>query len=607
MSLTTWTQGARGVRDGEPVDAATTNRPTADLLARDEYLKELIDALHLGETLYLRDRAVAPECYDGCAVYYDADQGRFAPALASAGADGDVLAIDVRARVVGVTAHKHSATNADLAIAGSVRPPIDTVDEPAVSGLRYLSATEPGRIVAARPALAIPVGQWLAEYNVLIVQPLPRDVIDTHTHYRFKLFTTPAGVANNPAFMDRHAIATANPALPGWLPANHSVFGGAAPDGAKFGYNLSRHPELFKVFPPVPLDGAYIEAYLDGAGAGRELGSVAQVTSSGIWWMRDDWGWAPWQLTLEGLDTDPDSVVTPPETPPPIELQHGHGYVAEDESHTCPFSLYLWFSKPTYHTDNAVAASLIAKEGSPLLVTDCLGKPASTGHLMIDIDLKLLDDGADYPGHIVVKEFDGKTLKRGSVVSGLRSDNNIIQLSSADGLLPDDDGYYPGRVTLVYNDPSVAARELDVSLFALDGATEEKYAGMFYLGFPAGRRTSVRGRIDIPAVGMPSGQFQITLALRMLGTAAGSLPPLQFTYRRLPAVDSTAALPESSSEVTLAPIQPVQSLSAANTYFDCLAPGMQGRAGDTLMFTLQRGVDAYGGIVGVIRSRGRIG
>jgi hypothetical protein len=468
-----------------------------------------------------------------------------------------------------------------------------------------LSAAVPGLTVSTRPALGVLVGQWLAEYKTLVLQPSPSANPGGHTHYRFKLYATPAGTTNNPVFMDRHCILLSDPTLPGWLPADHAVFGGTAPEGAKFGYNLAKHHELFKVYPPAPLESAHVEAYLDGAGGGREMGRVVRLTASGIWWMRDDWGWAPWQLDFTNLSTDTGAVVTTPETPPPIELQHGPGYVTEDGSSNCPFSLILWFSRPTQHTENAVVASLEAK--APITITDCNGKPATTGRLIVGLDWKLATDDTGTPGCMVVKEFDGTTIKRGKVMTGLRSDSDLVQLVSPDGEAPDEDGYLPGRVLLRYQDPNGTARELEVSLFALDGATEEKYADLFYLGFPNGRRSAVRGRVEIPETGVPKDMFDVSLKLRLLGTASGDLPALQFSYRRLPVSANPAALPTASSEVTLASVPSNIRLNSANLYFDVITAPMRARAGDTLVFTLQRGQEGYPGIVGVARARGVIG
>ena len=104
--MATWTDGVRAIRDGEPVNAAVANRPLEDLRGRDDYLKALIDALHLGEALRLRERSVSEDCADGMAVYYDAGRRLFAPALAEE-SGGQV---SPRAHVVGVVEKKHSAT-----------------------------------------------------------------------------------------------------------------------------------------------------------------------------------------------------------------------------------------------------------------------------------------------------------------------------------------------------------------------------------------------------------------------------------------------------------------------------------------------------------------
>jgi hypothetical protein len=291
-----------------------------------------------------------------------------------------------------------------------------------------------------------------------------------------------------------------------------------------------------------------------------------------------------------------------------VELQDGHGFVSDPTSASCPFSLHLWFSRPTYHTDNAVVASLTAADGAPLTITDCAGKPASTGNLVIGMDMRLLADGDSHPGHIVVKELAGAAVRRGPVVSGLRSENPIIELVPEAGVLPDADGFYYGRLLIRYQDPALAARELDVSLYALDGATEEKYAGMFYLGFVPGRQSAARGRLDVPSTGMPAGQFAVALALRVICTAAGALPDLQLSYRRLPPADAPAALPGDASEITLPAVAlSARTAAAANIYFDYLTAPMQARAGETLMFTLRRHVDPYSGVIGVIRSRGVLG
>lgn len=606
MSTYNWNDGIRGINNGEAVDAANTNRPLGDLNEKANYLKAQLDALHNGEALYLRNRRVTPECYDGCVVYYDPIEMCFAPAQAVVGFDAGVGKIADSSFVVGIVAKKLSATVADLIIGGAW-PYHDTtaVLNKDVSGPRYLSATEGGLLVDEPPAFAVRVGQWLAETQELLVQPVPRDVLEGHVHYKFQLFAEPAGTPSTDIYMQKHTIAAANSSLPGWLPADDPSFAGLAPAGAKFGYNIGLHTELFKVFPPVPLDSAYIEAFIDGAGAGRELDDVVVVDQSGIWWMKDDWGWAPWASDMATLDDDSSHVTNPSEAPPPIELHHGHGYVGTNPAQQYRFSLYLWFSRPTYRTENSMVASLQPEKGSPITVKDCTGKDATTGHLYVGYDFNILDDGEDYPGEIVVKEFTATQMKRGTVVAGIKSGSDVISIKRSDGKPPNADGYYGGYVTIEYKDPATQKREFDTALFALDGALQGDQFGTFYIGLKNGVANGMRGRVDIPSTGMPSGKFNVKLNMRLYAEMGGSLPSLKFSYKRVASASIPTMLPNASTEVVLPDLVlgSVGTVSYANMYFDFVSPALETEAGDTLFFTVQRLVDSYAGIVGVLRVR----
>lgn len=613
MSLTpAWVDQVRMVQNGDPVDANYTNKAPADLSARTEYLKARIEALAQGTALRIRQTSVDSAVKGGSAVYYDGNGPKFAPALASVdfgtGTTGNIAATSY---VIGVVEKKYTATVADVVTAGCVAyDDVSMVEDPSVSGPRYLSTQTPGALVAYKPPFAIYVGFWMAEIQVLVVAPEMKDSIDGHTHYRFKLYSSPAGVANDPAYMDRVEIITPNPALPGWLPADHEVFGGSAPEGAKFGYNLSKHPELFAAFPPVPIESAYIDVYLDGQGAGREFERVGVITNSGLWWMRDDWGWGPWEIDTASVPEVPPVVI--PTLPPPTTLLHGHGYTGAGLQ--CPMTMYLWFSKPTYFNENTVVTSLVAKDGSPVSIVGCDGKEASTGALVIDVDMGLTDDGTDYPGYRVVKSIEGGQVKRGLVVEGVRSGSSVIRVSSFDGLLPDADGFYPGRVVLEYNDPSQAAREFDVQLYALDKAEQTVEQDTYFISFPAGMTSSIRGRVDIPTVGLPTGTLKMTVVFRFVVTQAGALPSLSMSYRRVPgmAYQTPGVLPGASAEVTLAAVNLAlanggSAPSVANTYFDMASASMDVIAGDSVFFTVRRNVDSYPGKVGIIRARGAIG
>ena len=91
----------------------------------------------------------------------------------------------------------------------------------------------------------------IARHGVRIAETAMEDLFAL-VHYRFKLEPQPAGIPNDPDNNQKHSIVTADANLPGWLPADDISFQGMAPAGAKFGYNLAKHPELASAFPPLP-------------------------------------------------------------------------------------------------------------------------------------------------------------------------------------------------------------------------------------------------------------------------------------------------------------------------------------------------------------------
>ena len=85
------------------------------------------------------------------------------------------------------------------------------------------------------------------------------------------------------------------------------------------------------------------------------------------------------------------------------------------------------------------------------------------------------------------------------------------------------------------------------------------------------------------------------------------LPDLGFSCRRVAAAVTPSALPTNASEVALPDITLPASLPGPNQYFDVETAAMQVAAGDVLLFTLSRAVDAYAGFLGVIRVSARLG
>ena len=114
-------------------------------------------------------------------------------------------------------------------------------------------------LVQQRPPVSVSVLVYTDD-GMAIVQPVQRDFLEDHIHYKVRLYAQPAGTnwSSSPASRRRHPppVDTPDPTLPGWLPADHAIFNGRAPTGAVFGYNLATHPQLARIFPPIPPIGA---------------------------------------------------------------------------------------------------------------------------------------------------------------------------------------------------------------------------------------------------------------------------------------------------------------------------------------------------------------
>jgi hypothetical protein len=608
---TAWQALVRLIQDGTPVDAQTTNAPIQDLAQRDQYLKDVLDLLTASEALYMRSAVVDASTQVGTPVYLDTVTGVFGPALAAVSFDPQASwgTVAPTSFCWGIVVRKNNATNADICTIGVVRD-IDlsaVMDNPTVSGPRYLSGQTAGRLVSQRPAVTSYVLFWYADTQTALVMPTPKELLEGHIHYKYQLYSRPAGEPNNPSYGDKHEVAVPDSNLPGWLPANDPIFGGNAPVGAVFGYNLSQHPELMTNFPPIPADSYYLEVYGEGWGTGREAGMAVRIDNNGIWWMRDDWGWAPWSVDWwEGLSSSSSAVPgTPSVLPPPVDLQFGHGY-ADNPDLKYTLNIYLWFTRMTAKTNEAMVTSLTPVEGTPLEITDCDGNPATMGALFIKANLAMLIDPELVAGATVLKGIQGTTFRIGKVVEKIRSMSpNIV----VNGLETGE--YGQETVTIEFINPITNNRELDVNLIGLNNAREESVADVLFLGFLEGRDSSLRARIDVPALAV-TGSNQLSLRLRVIGTSVGVMPALAMSYRRIPAgSDTPYDLPVSDTPLPALDLglvnggDPIQANGVVEVETAPFGPVL---AGDTVFITISRTgtapADTYGGTVGFVRQKG---
>ncbi len=584
------------IAQGEPVSAGVANRPTRELQQNLQYLWDVFQASGLGAAQVRRQVPLEPEAQAGMPVYWNALAGRFERALAVAGATGvgGTLEPAASAQSWGVVQQKTSAAIGDLLVSGYATLDL-TVAGGGAAGLYYLSSQTPGMLTQTRPALAVPVLRADGQGNVLVLATVA-DALERHVHYRFELACRPAGTTHPPAAGHRHVITAADATLPGWLPADHASFGGHAPAGFAFGYNLAVDADLNSAWPPLPAVQASLEwnkgltADVSGTLVPLGLEGLAILDRYGIWWKSDCYGEAPWPVHLDTLD------------------EGGFSASLSHSAYPCPrqleMGMVVWFTRVNFATEAAVVTSLSSR--SPRLLVTCpSGVPATGGDLVLDLDLDLTVT-TDAPGDVVLKSFDPATatFAAGPVVEGLFvGSDNVVLAGTTVTELPDGPTIHQGLVAVsVIPDPS---RELDVELVRVDVVTEESFQDLLYLGFPAADESSIRSKIQVPATGTPATP-QLTLRFWLLGRLAGTLPALTLTARRLPRPDGTAVedLPLTGDEFAVT-IDTTATLAAANQYVEVEAEPFDVEAGDVVFFTLARGAsDGYPGQVGLLRQVG---
>lgn len=583
------------VKPGEPVSAGVVNRPTSTLDGNVRYLKDRLDAAEVGSTVFARGVTVEAEAASGMAVYYDPAAGRFARALAGVESAGGVLVASAQSRVWGVVHAKASATLADVLLFGLA--PLDLTASAGgnAAGDYYLSGTAPGRLVLQRP----PVGGLVlraAGDGTVFVCPQFVDLLDRHVHYRFDLACVPAGSVSPPEPGARHAVAAADASLPGWLPAGHASFGGRAPRGFAFGYNLAADPALYNAWPPSSPAEAHVEwdkgLDKDVGGTGVPAGpdGLVVVDRYGIWWRSDCYGDAPWPTWYDTGDVA------------------GSSDSLSDSVYPCPrplgMRMTLWYSRVNFATDTAAVTSL--RSTTPRLTVRCVdGSAATAGDLVIALDLNLTSAGDDAAGYLALKSFDPDTasFRRGPVVSGVYAGSGSVTLSgeSPTRLDPGDPSsplVYHGAVGVSVTPGD--SREVDVQLIRLDGSADEDFfEDVMFLAFPPGVASSLRIKLRVPAdLAIPSPE--LSLRLRLLGRAAGGLPSLAVTARRLPAAASPADLPLAAAEFAV-DADTGATLASANQYVDAATVPFAVAAGDLVFFSVSRSdADSYPGDVGLV-------
>ena len=605
----------RFIIPGESVSAGVANRAPTALGRRTQYLFDRMQLLAAGEALFLHDVNLDPDVLVGEVVYYNPTTDQYEKAIATVDYNPTAgwFEIAPSSFVVGMVYNKSANDCGSILTAGALRSfdLSNTIDDPTVAGPYYLSMTTPGRLTQFKPPVSV-----FTLYNrgdgSFHFYPAPRDVLEDHVHYRYELHALPAGDHNCLEITDEgvHKVLNPDPNLPGWLPADHAIFAGVAPAGAKFGYNLAKHPELQAVWPPIPMDAVYVERNGKGIPSNGAVRPTILVNATGIWWFDDCYGAAPWapgypdcveesssSLSSESLSSESSPSGVQYDCLTPQEYLPGHAVQGLDQ-----MVLVLWFTKMVFKTDQTVVTSLDpCSENEPISVLDCGGDPASTGRLCLAFDWSKLAEVYPTAGFKVVKNLANAQIARGPVVTGVKPGLGAaisgIGVEGTDWKFDSESGIYRGDVSVGLQSLTDVSEGL-IDLVAFDSVREEydDVEELFYLHFPAGRPSSFRGRIHLPRINLsgnpsPADQLKLYLWFWFVSRQAGAnaIPDLIATYRRYPRPSGVQALPDETAEQAIDTggiWDPNLDFTAAKQYAEAVTPALAAYIGDTIFFTI---------------------
>lgn len=593
-----WREVINVPRNNDTVDEKTIGRPLLQLAERTEYLKNRLDAGAVGEGLILFSQPIVSTVSEGDAVYYNAVQERYEPALAEANEDSDgILRTGTRAYVTGLIVRKLSTSAADILIQGrySGLTLTDADGNALAEGNYYLSGTKAGKLVSLRPAVGIFVCS--VTNQGVIVNPIPREVLEDHLHYRFELTITPAGTpvcySNN-----RVGIEYADNTRVGWLPADDPIFQGTAPHGAYFGYNLSVDSVLNSVWPPQPLLSAYLE--LNGIGVSHDH---FVINDNGLWWMTNCNSDVPWESNV----CISSSIALTQESSSSGTVQPGRPAPCEPATR----SLILWFTKLVTKTNQAVVTGIKSANGSPIIISSC-AEPDASGFCQSRVTLDFNPSwtrSSNTAGSEIVKGIDYDTLLVGHVVEGIRG----FGLIKVTGTRTASGGYPAGLITVTGLDPTQITRKIDVGVVSLLGATEGNYSNILpYVGLPAGRASSFIGKLRVPTLEFTTPMLALDL---WFGMPTAGRPPTNVSIEYAVMNDAEHTTESSSSLFSGGLVQsmptawtPVGELDLedlgnldAGNYFSRRVLNIRISSNQILLFHLLRtGSDSYAGELAVI-------
>lgn len=599
-------QGIRHVQKNSGVTASNTSQSTRELEARTNELQSQLDASAAGMLLQWELRKVAPAVVEGTAVFWNAVTSQFEPA--QAGAENDtatgIYVATAASDVLGVCLHKEDNTTGTVIFAGfaemSPTQVANLFGAAASPGRYYLSAVNAGKLTKQRPSVTVAVAYLIGPADAcdinswVYILPQHRNFLEDHVHFQLDLTALPAGEHTPPETGDPHVITSADAALKGWLPADHSSFSSTAPAGAVFGYNIAADAALSAVWPPMPPGSAILEILRptpdEISGFVRVSADFVRIDLHGIWWMSDCYNQVPWDTAYDSTATGSSSSAAACPVSPPVRLT-------------------IAFIRMLAITNKTVVTSLQPAAGEPLKFLDANGEPATTGDLYAQLNLSLLISDTEEYGGQTLKDIatDASQFKRGWVTEGLISGSASVALTSTHSRALDPEAVvsdtnprvHQGIITVDFTADSTA-RELQPQLTKLTDTLEREHKGVLFLGFPPSRTSSAKFSIVVPDSGLPSGDLQLHMRTLVFGRASGPLPEITMTYTKVsrPTLNTPTALATAQTAFDYDVTTPSSDTDGSGTdllvdnVIEVDSAAFSVVAGDTVFVTVQRAANA---------------
>jgi hypothetical protein len=459
------------VMDGEPIDAATTNRLPQVNARNTASIHDLIKKFRDLSGEYLWQMPITSDVRIGDFVYFDAHSRLFDRGSTKFTLAGQHVTEAECAQVWGVVIDIRN-DKGDICTSGlcTFHPTTDIFTKSCTPGIRYLGDNGGVLEEASFPykcvGFLVNVRQS-GEVQFFVHPHLSADP-RTHQHRSYALSAAPAG----DWFSEVVDITNTDINLPGWLPANHAIFEGKAPVNAVYGYN----PHFLKGCGwPIKNPST---ACLQWQRAASRVPLLATVPSElyhlddrTIWWFSDTI--LPWDA---GVDYKSGIATVPGE-----QIGYAH-------------RMWLSVTNTGYDLSSTVVTTLRTNKSGGLYIRQYpYGGQAVSGDLEIGLDLtfgeEIVPDGLGF----AVGEIKNHLLRKTPVVSKVRVNSRVLRVQSQHF----DGNYHHGALTL--SDPTgVMGTEVPIEATHLTGVEEVLVADAVGLAFHQDRPSSLLTQLLVP-------------------------------------------------------------------------------------------------------------